>query len=55
MSGFMLIPFLLKKVGIFTIYPRLGPLAAFVFVINLIALEGTKKLEPHRVISILDY
>jgi adenine phosphoribosyltransferase len=29
--------------------------AAFVFVINLVALEGTKKLEPHRVISILDY
>lgn len=28
---------------------------AFVFVINLVALEGTKKLEPHRVISILDY
>lgn len=29
--------------------------AAFVFVINLVALEGTKKLEPHKVISILDY
>ena len=29
--------------------------AAFVFVIHLAALEGTKKLEPHRVISILDY
>lgn len=29
--------------------------AAFVFVINLVALQGTKKLEPHRVISILDY
>lgn len=29
--------------------------AAFVFVINLIALEGTKRLVPHRVISILDY
>ena len=29
--------------------------AAFVFVINLVALEGAKKLEPHRVISILDY
>lgn len=28
---------------------------AFVFVINLVALQGTKKLEPHRVISILDY
>ena len=28
---------------------------AFVFVINLIALGGAKKLEPHRVISILDY
>jgi adenine phosphoribosyltransferase len=30
-------------------------IAAFVFVINLVALEGTKKLEPHRVISILEY
>lgn len=30
-------------------------IAAFVFVINLVALEGTKKLAPHRVISILDY
>ena len=29
--------------------------AAFVFVINLVALEGTKKLAPHKVISILDY
>jgi len=29
--------------------------AAFVFVINLVALEGAKKLEPHKVISILDY
>ncbi len=29
--------------------------AAFVFVINLVALEGVKKLEPHAVISILDY
>jgi len=29
--------------------------AVFVFVINLVALEGAKKLEPHRVISILDY
>lgn len=29
--------------------------AAFVFMINLVALEGTKKLEPHRVISVLDY
>lgn len=29
--------------------------AAFVFVINLLALEGAKKLEPKRVISILDY
>ena len=29
--------------------------AAFVFVINLVALEGVKKLEPHTVISILDY
>jgi adenine phosphoribosyltransferase len=29
--------------------------AAFVFVINLVALGGAKKLEPHRVISILDY
>lgn len=30
-------------------------IAAFVFVINLVALGGTKKLAPHRVISILDY
>ena len=30
-------------------------IAAFVFVINLVALEGTKKLAPHRVVSILDY
>lgn len=30
-------------------------LTAFVFVINLLALGGAKKLEPHRVISILDY
>jgi adenine phosphoribosyltransferase len=30
-------------------------LTAFVFVINLLALGGVKKLEPHRVISILDY
>jgi adenine phosphoribosyltransferase len=29
--------------------------AAFVFVINLLALGGARKLEPHRVISILDY
>ena len=29
--------------------------AAFAFVINLVALEGTKKLEPYEVISILDY
>ena len=29
--------------------------AAFVFVINLLALDGTKKLDPHKVISILDY
>ncbi len=29
--------------------------SAFVFVINLVELEGTKQLEPHRVISILDY
>jgi adenine phosphoribosyltransferase len=29
--------------------------AAFVFVINLVALEGTRTLAPHRVISILDY
>lgn len=28
---------------------------AFVFVINLVALGGAKKLEPHWVISILDY
>jgi adenine phosphoribosyltransferase len=28
---------------------------AFVFVINLLALEGTKKLAPTRVITILDY
>jgi adenine phosphoribosyltransferase len=28
---------------------------AFVFVINLVALDGEKKLEPHEVISILDY
>ena len=30
-------------------------IAAFVFVIHLVALDGTKKLGPHRVISILDY
>ena len=30
-------------------------IAAFAFVINLVGLEGTKKLEPHKVISILDY
>lgn len=29
--------------------------AAFAFVINLIDLEGAKKLAPHRVISILEY
>ena len=29
--------------------------AAFVFVINLLALEGTKRLSPTRVITILDY
>ena len=29
--------------------------AAFVFVINLLALEGTKKLAPTPVITILDY
>lgn len=29
--------------------------AAFVFVINLVALQGTKKLEPRRVVSILEY
>ena len=29
--------------------------AAFVFVINLVALEGTKKLYPTPVITILDY
>jgi adenine phosphoribosyltransferase len=29
--------------------------AAFVFVINLVALEGAKKLAPRRVITILDY
>ena len=29
--------------------------AAFVFVIHLVALGGIKKLEPHRVISLLDY
>jgi len=29
--------------------------AAFVFVINLVGLEGAKRLEPHKVISILDY
>jgi len=29
--------------------------AAFVFMINLVALEGTKKLAPARVITILDY
>ncbi|KPK54691.1 MAG: adenine phosphoribosyltransferase [Myxococcales bacterium SG8_38_1] len=29
--------------------------AAFAFVINLVGLEGTKKLEPDKVISILDY
>ena len=28
---------------------------AFVFVINLVALGGTKKLEPRRVVSILEY
>jgi len=30
-------------------------LTAFVFVINLVALGGAKKLEPHWVISIVDY
>ena len=30
-------------------------IAAFVFVINLVALEGTKKLGSHRIITILDY
>ncbi|MGB8331763.1 MAG: adenine phosphoribosyltransferase [Polyangiales bacterium] len=29
--------------------------AAFVFVINLVALEGVKKLAPARIITILDY
>lgn len=29
--------------------------AAFVFVIHLIALGGIEKLEPHRVITVLDY
>ncbi len=29
--------------------------AAFAFVINLVALEGTKKLEPRRIITLLDY
>ena len=29
--------------------------AAFVFVINLLALEGTKRLSPTRFITILDY
>ncbi|HSN83514.1 MAG TPA: adenine phosphoribosyltransferase [Polyangiales bacterium] len=29
--------------------------AAFVFVINLVGLEGTAKLAPRRVITILDY
>ncbi|MBW1830655.1 MAG: adenine phosphoribosyltransferase, partial [Deltaproteobacteria bacterium] len=29
--------------------------AAFVFVINLLALEGTKKLAPTPVITLLDY
>jgi adenine phosphoribosyltransferase len=29
--------------------------AAFAFVINLVALEGVKKLGSHKVISILDY
>ena len=29
--------------------------AAFVFVINLVSLAGVAKLEPHRVITILDY
>ena len=29
--------------------------AAFVFMINLVALEGTAKLAPTRIISILDY
>ena len=28
---------------------------AFAFVINLVALEGTKKLEPRRIITLLDY
>ena len=28
---------------------------AFVFVINLLALEGTKKLSPTRIITILNY
>jgi adenine phosphoribosyltransferase len=30
-------------------------ISAFAFVINLVDLEGAKKLAPHRVISILDY
>lgn len=30
-------------------------IAAFAFVINLSFLEGTKKLEPHHVISLIDY
>jgi adenine phosphoribosyltransferase len=29
--------------------------AVFIFVINLLALEGTKRLSPTRVITILDY
>lgn len=28
---------------------------AFAFVINLVTLEGTKKLEPRRIITLLDY
>lgn len=28
---------------------------AFAFVINLVALQGTKKLEPGRIITLLDY
>ena len=29
--------------------------AAFAFVIHLVALQGTKKLEPRRIITLLDY
>ncbi len=37
------------------VYQCGAEVAAFAFVINLVGLQGTKKLEPHKVISILDY